>query len=567
MKLKNNLIKYKIYKRTFAALFAAYLVLMTGFSVVLIVQQKKMETSKFLTLALQLNSSIDDILQQHMDSNNEIKEFSSVKKEFVNKLPHYTNFGLELAVFTRQYRLIFNTTDNWLVSYTDKKEGNMNHIGYGYLNPKEWFTEEETEELENYLYAKPVAKKAGDLTMYDLGLKGFWVDNEIIIPDKITVTEMYATQFDDNGEVVSSSGEPEKDIVYTSQYKNTKGLPYFQYGSIQPVYNNNEKQSVLRNLVADTDQLKESISRSVNRFETVSYEMVNPVTYRYYAAMPYQNLFKLDADQETYYSEFWTVCACEVNLLKQCIATLTFVWLSCFITFFIAAWIVSTQTYTLYQQKEKMDKQRVDTTNALAHDLKTPLSIISGYAQNLIENIHTEKRQYYASNINDNVMRMDRIIRQMLELSRLEVDNLIIKYDAVSLAQVCTQLINRYNQLCTDKHIMTKLEGDAVVKMDVTLMYRVLDNFFINAIEHTPDAGTICIKIVGNTLEFYNSGSHIPEEELTEIWQPFKKADGSRSNTKGTGLGLSIASKILELYHFSYGVNNVGSGVVFWFKW
>lgn len=68
------------------------------------------------------------------------------------------------------------------------------------------------------------------------------------------------------------------------------------------------------------------------------------------------------------------------------------------------------------------------------------------------------------------------------------------------------------------------------------------------------------------TLEVYNSGSHIFEDKMNEIWLPYKKADASRSNKKGTGLGLSISRAILELYKFSYGAKNSDDGVIFWFK-
>jgi len=126
--------------------------------------------------------------------------------------------------------------------------------------------------------------------------------------------------------------------------------------------------------------------------------------------------------------------------------------------------------------------------------------------------------------------------------------------------------MNRYKLVCDEKSIMTCLEGDAVVKADHSLMARVIDNFFINALDHTPVGGTIRIRIFDNTLEIYNSGSHIPEEKIKEIWQPYQKADVSRSNTKGTGLGLAISRAILELYQFSYGAENRDDGVVFWFK-
>ncbi|SFG54714.1 Histidine kinase-, DNA gyrase B-, and HSP90-like ATPase [Desulfotomaculum arcticum] len=562
--MKKNKTKRTIYMRIFCAFFATYLALMTGFSIFLISREKKVESLELRAFALQVNNAVEDVLQDHIDSNNQVTDIAKVKKEFVRKSSLFTLLGTEAAIFTGDYKLIFNTNDYWLCSYTEYSEGNRNYTGYGYLNPRHWFNEKEITELENYLYANPKAEKAGDLSGYSVTLEGFWVDNEMIIPDKISVIAMYAETFDENGNASSSSGTRQNDGVYISGYKNTKGLPYFQHGSIQPnnnSYRNSEKQVKLRNMVLDQEKLKEAVKQLGN----VSYERVNLLTYRYYLPMPYRNTVKM-TDNHNYYSEFWTVIARDVNLLDKCAGTLAFVWGSCFITFVIVAMILSRQTYKTYQKREELERQRKETTNALAHDLKTPLSIISGYAQNLIENIHTEKRKYYAGNIQANVNRMDKIIREMLELSRLESDLFPIKLEDVSLGEVCVEIINRYNQVCDEKNILTSLEGDAVIKVDHSLIERVIDNFFINALDSTPEGGTIRIKILDNTLELYNSGSRISEEKMNEIWLPYKKAELSRSNTKGTGLGLSISRTILELYKFPYGAKNSDDGVVFWFK-
>jgi len=559
--LKRNKIKQTIYIRIFGALFATYLVLMTGFSQFLIAQEKKEGSWELSALALQINNTIGGILQDNIYSNNQLADIAKLKKQLVGK-SFFTYLGTEVAIFSGDYSLIFNTNDNWLCSYTEYSEGS--DTGYGYLNPKDWFDEKEVTELENYLNAYPKAEKAGDLSEYSLGLEGFWVDNEMIIPDKISVVPMYAETFDEEGSVKSSSGIDLNDIVYTSGFENTKNLPYFAHGSIQPVNNglrDKEKVINLRNLVSDQDKLKEAVKQPGN----VVYERVNWLTYRYYLPQPYQNIVKVTDDQNNY-SEFWTVLAREVNLWDKCAGTLIFVWVGCWITFVIVALILAAQTYKTYQKREELEKFRRETTNALAHDLKTPLSIISGYAQNLMENIQTEKREHYAGSIQANVNRMDKIIREMLELSRLESDLLPIKFEEVSLGEVCAEIIERYKQESAEKSILTHLEGDAVIKADHSLMARVIDNFFVNALDSTPDGGTIRISIVDNRFEFYNSGSHIPEEKLREIWLPYRKADASRGNTKGTGLGLAIARTILELYHFSYGAQNGDDGVIFWFE-
>ena len=94
-----------------------------------------------------------------------------------------------MAVFTGDYQLVFNTNDYWLVSYGEYTEGNTTYTGYGSLNLREWFSPEEIREMQDYLIARPRAKKPGDLSGYSLSLEGFWVDNEMIIPEKITVNQ------------------------------------------------------------------------------------------------------------------------------------------------------------------------------------------------------------------------------------------------------------------------------------------------------------------------------------------------------------------------------------------
>lgn len=280
----------------------------------------------------------------------------------------------------------------------------------------------------------------------------------------------------------------------------------------------------------------------------------------------YQSAIRV-LDDQTMYSDFWTTVGTDINIWDRISSTLIYVWTACLIIFFIAAYILSKQTYKTYLKQEELERQRKEMTDALAHDLKTPLSIISGYAQNLQENIHTEKREHYANHIKANVDRMDKIIRKMLEMTKLESDSLEVKFEEVSLGDICSEIINRYNkQICDEKYIVASLEGDATVKADKSLIERVIDNFFINAIDNMLEGGRISIRIFENTLEVYNSNSHIPEDKINEIWFPYKKGNTERSNTKGTGLGLSISRTILELHKFSYGAKNTEDGVVFWFR-
>jgi len=564
--MKKNKTKSTIYIRVFSIFLATYLVLMTGYSVFLVSKEKKTAGMELGAYALQVNNRVEGILQEYLDNDKQITDISKLKPQFLKETSFFTLMGTEMAIFTGDYKLLFNTNVYWLCSYTEYAEGNRYYTGYGYLNPREWFNKEEITELENYLYANHKAKKPGDLSGYTVDLKGFWVDNEMIIPDKITVNAMYAQTFDENGNLVSSGGTHTDDIVYISGYENTENLPYFEHGTIISGNNGNpksEKQNELRQMVMDQSKLEEAVHQLYN--SGFFAHRIDFLSYRYYTPVPYQNSIRV-IDNQNLYSDFWTVIGRDINIWERAFPTLVFVWISCLIIFSTSALILARQTYKTYKQQEELERQRKEMTNALAHDLKTPLSIISGYAQNLKENVHSEKRDHYASHIQSNVNRMDKIIHKMLELMRLEADSLQIKFEDVALDEVCEKIIDRYKLICQDKLITTSLEGKALIKADYALIVRVIDNFFFNAINNTPEGGSISIRIYDDTLEVYNSGSRIPEDKFDEIWLPFKKGDVSRNNTKGTGLGLAISRAILESHKFSYGAINSEDGVIFWFR-
>ena len=566
--MKKNRIKRTIYARIFSVFLATYLLLMTGFSIFLISQEKKTVGKELGLVNTRISNSVVENLRDYLDDHHQITDLSKVKKEFVNKPIDIPILDVpEIAIFTSDYELIYNTNDYWKCSYFEVN-GNTYSQRYGLLNPKDWFSEKEVRELENYLYANPKAEKVGDLSGYSLMIEGFWMDDEVVIPDKIYINPMYVSTFDEHGNVFTSGGTSGNSLFYSSNYENPKGLPYFEFGEIVPKYNspNNKNREEIRQMVMDQSKLKETIQKYLQNLESPNTnERVNRLTYRYYMIVPYESSMRVMEDQSLY-SEFWTAVGLDINIGERVSSTLIYVWVSCLFIFMISSYILARQSLKIYLKREELERQRKEMTDALAHDLKTPLSIISGYAQNLQEDIHTEKREHYAKNINTNVERMDKIIRKMFEMTRLEVDSFDLNLKEVSLGEICKRIINRYQQLCDEKSISIYLEGDADIKADPSLIERVIDNFFINAMDHMAEGGIIRIKILGDTLEVFNSGSHILEDKIEEIWLPYEKGNTERSNTKGTGLGLAISQTILKLHGFSYGAKNSEDGVIFWFR-
>jgi signal transduction histidine kinase len=549
------------------------MVLMIGFTAFLVSLEKEAAGKEFGTRAPQISDRVEEILNNYIDDDKQIIDLAKVKKEFLNRSPVYLLDDAEAAIFTSDYKIVYSTynpKDYWKCIYTEFEDGKESFNNVGLLKLDDWFSEEEIGELENYLYAKPKAEKVGDLYEYSIHIDGFWMEDEMIIPHSISVSPMYASEFDEEGNVTSGTGSVRKGNFYSKDFNNTKNLPYYEIGYIIPEDNenlNSKNQDELRKMVTDESNIINYLQQMQKRF-TISFkpiERVNMLTYRYYLVVPYQNSIRV-LDDKSLFSEFYTAVGVDINIWERISSTLAYVWISCLLIFIIAAYILSRQSYKVYLKREELDSQRKEMTDALAHDLKTPLSIISGYAQNLQEDIHTEKREYYASHIQANVYRMDKIIKKMLEMSKLDSEPFEIIFECVSLNEISSGIINRYKNICDEKSITTNIAGDAVVKADKALIERVIDNFFVNALDNINDGGKIQILINDDTFEIYNSGSHIPEEIIHDIWLPYKKGNAERSNTKGSGLGLSIVRTILELHKFTFGVNNKEDGVIFWFK-
>lgn len=556
-----------IYFRTFAAMTAIYLVLMTAFSIFLIRQEVKVKGLELGTLGVQANYRIGEILSEHIDGDEKLVNFPAIRKDFINKSFFLGGAETEVAVYSGDFEPIMVPNDYWICSYTEYTEGNRHYTGYAYLNLEDWFDEKAVTELENYYKARPKAQKVGDLTEYSIDLSGFWLNNEMVIPEQIGITPMYASGFDEEGNVNSASGTQREDLTYSTGYSNTEELPYFKHGSILPESFDmaaSGTRKALREMVSDPARL-EKAAAGIDGFSSI--ERVKGAVYRYYCVIPYENSVTDTENGDGLYSTAWTVIAREVDILEYCGDTMAFVWGSCLITFLAAALILSSQLYKTYQKEEAIQRLRRETANAMAHDLKTPLSILSGYAQNLMEQINSEKRVRYAEGIQANVERMDKILREMLEMTRMEGDKPKLNLEEISLRLLTFEILNRYGAICEERSIGLEVTGDGIVTGDRLLLLRVIDNFFINALDHTPDKGNIHIIITDRSFELFNSGSHIDETRLDAIWEPYVKCDGSRGATKGTGLGLSIVRSVLELHHFSYRAENRENGVAFLFEY
>jgi signal transduction histidine kinase len=225
------------------------------------------------------------------------------------------------------------------------------------------------------------------------------------------------------------------------------------------------------------------------------------------------------------------------------------------------------------ERERHIDRMRKDFIAGVSHELKTPISLISGYAEGLKDNVvDGDSRDFYIDVIMDEATKMSSLVSDMLDLSQLESGNFKLKPEPFLLDELINSVVKKHNTFILEKEINLSLTLINLCNVwgDKTRIEQVLTNFITNAIRHTSEKGSITIRtVVENSvvsIDIENSGENIQPEDLKNIWDKFYKIDKSRSRvTGGTGLGLSIVKNILLLHKSSFGVRNTDTGVAFYF--
>lgn len=257
--------------------------------------------------------------------------------------------------------------------------------------------------------------------------------------------------------------------------------------------------------------------------------------------------------------------AAEGYPLKASLPVLIPVWaFSLALALFCAA-VLSYALLRVWRRQERVEQVRRETTAALAHELKTPLSVLSAAAELLEDNLAPEKQAHYLDVIQTQAQRMDGSVRKMLELSRLETGVQALRREEFPLAALAQERLAAALPADGSLHTEFASDNEYMVNADRALLARALDALLENAVQHTPEGGCITVRIANGMLSVANTGDAIPNHALPRLWEAYYQADPSRS-TKGDGLGLSIAKTVFDLHGYTCGAENTDAGPKFWFK-
>ena len=232
------------------------------------------------------------------------------------------------------------------------------------------------------------------------------------------------------------------------------------------------------------------------------------------------------------------------------------------------------------EEKSKIDEMRKQFISDVSHELKTPIALIQGYAEGLIENVNTdeESRKFYADVILDEANKMDKLVKQLLELMKLEYGKREFNDRNLDIVEMTHEIIRKCHVMLEEKQIDMKFEGKEAIFVNADEFYidQLITNYFTNAIKHCDEKDgkkeiEIKIERIKETkkvrFSISNTGENIKEEDMERIWTRFYKVDSSRNRENGgSGIGLALVRAIMLNYNNNYGVINHENGVEFYFE-
>ncbi|EIJ78521.1 histidine kinase [Bacillus methanolicus PB1] len=219
---------------------------------------------------------------------------------------------------------------------------------------------------------------------------------------------------------------------------------------------------------------------------------------------------------------------------------------------------------------QKEDERKKEFIANVSHELRTPISYVKGYSEAIVSGIvkNEEEMNKYLQLIHREAGRMERLVYDLLDLSKLDAEEYKLNKLPIPLAQVIEDAIQKYLPILKEKGIQlhTNLDPDLIINGDAERMEQIVQNLIDNSICYTEKGGTISVSLMadpeGCKLEIADTGTGIPPEDLKKVTQRFYRVNKGRSrNDGGTGLGLAIVEKLVHLHNGKLTItSDIGKG-------
>ncbi|MGL4731759.1 MAG: sensor histidine kinase [Clostridium sp.] len=222
---------------------------------------------------------------------------------------------------------------------------------------------------------------------------------------------------------------------------------------------------------------------------------------------------------------------------------------------------------------EEVDRNRREFISNVSHDIRSPITSINGFIRGILDGVvPKDKETQYLTIAYEETQRLTRLVNDLLDMSAIEEGRIKLALRKIDINEVIRRSILRNEGKIKEKGISVDVffeSDELLVYADQDRIFQVILNLLDNAIKHSEDGTHIVMSCKTKSGKAYisieNSGTHIDDENLKNIWERFYKGDKSRTNRVSSGLGLSIVKKIINMLDEEVWVENTENGVQFTF--
>ena len=222
--------------------------------------------------------------------------------------------------------------------------------------------------------------------------------------------------------------------------------------------------------------------------------------------------------------------------------------------------------HTRWDSERDLEDKRQQFVSAASHDLKTPLALIGGYAEAIAQDISPEENARYLAAIEQETDRMNGLVREMLDYTRLDRTDELKNRKTLNLTALVRDMLTEYAPLFEKRRLTADIADGVRIRGDETLLRRAVGCLLENAAKYSPENGRVSVRLTNSRnhlLTVENDCEPIPEDELPRLFEMFYRGDKARDRTGGHGLGLAILQKILALHGLICKAENIKGGVRF----
>lgn len=219
------------------------------------------------------------------------------------------------------------------------------------------------------------------------------------------------------------------------------------------------------------------------------------------------------------------------------------------------------------EREREQEKQRIDFFTSVSHELKTPIAIIKGQLEGMIHQVGPYKdRDTYLRRCLKTTNDMEALVKEILSAARMGGSDFHLERTDLDISRMVEKACQKFRGRMEDKgmELLRNIQADFHYEGNGQLIEKVFSNVLSNAVTYSPMGAAVTVSLQDGVFSVENTGVHIDEEDLAQLFTPFYRIDKSRNrNSGGSGLGLYIVKIILDHHEVSYSMENTENGVQF----